>query len=542
MVQSNSSRRRRLIVDDEDSPQATPSGNDTSSKLQAVQFELPLTATRAVVHEDSPQPSPSMSTALIAPPPELMQQSDEVALIQIRHDSLITDYPFTNSNAISIIKEEGSTEELGMMVRDYLTSEEDNARGNFEHIFYSIQLFTESRWSFNDFFIGFEEMVMTVRKNLLEDTPPIQDSMVVAIKKVVIAKNREGRIAANDLEINNSYIRARQFIKNFSSQIFELFQAFHNCKDNPSDLPLSITKLFPLVTITKDEMSHLISMLGASIGQITAEDRLLINLSGKGFLKLREELYRHLTESLDVARCVHDNDKENCIKIVEEFITNEIGQKFSFSKKNSERLWKFLGEFCQSTFPKSFKQSALSVQESCVIESPSTPLNLSTLSKSINEVGSSSLTLATDSKKRKERDFDTHLDSSASIAYVLRSRKDSSGGNSAGNLDADMKKLIEAREKARVKAANARRAAKARAKALTEKKVVVVEKRRENATKKKKKKKKMKQKAKKNMEMKAKKKKKKMKQKAKKKMEMKAKMALKEEKVQGETKQNRWRE
>ena len=49
-----------------------------------------------------------MSTALIAPP-ELMQQSfeqNEVALIQILYDSLITAYPFTNSNAVSIIKEE----------------------------------------------------------------------------------------------------------------------------------------------------------------------------------------------------------------------------------------------------------------------------------------------------------------------------------------------------------------------------------------------------------------------------------------------------
>ncbi len=44
-------------------------------------------------------------------------------------------------------------------------------------------------------------------------------------------------IAANDPEINNSYRRAQKFIKNFSSQIFELFQAFHKCKDS-SDLPL----------------------------------------------------------------------------------------------------------------------------------------------------------------------------------------------------------------------------------------------------------------------------------------------------------------
>jgi hypothetical protein len=102
-VQSNSKGRRGLIVDDEreDLSQATPVGNNTS-----------------------------MSTALIAQ--ELIQKSfeqNEVAPIQTTHSSLITAYPFTNSNAISIIKEEGSTKELiGMMVKDYLISEEENAR------------------------------------------------------------------------------------------------------------------------------------------------------------------------------------------------------------------------------------------------------------------------------------------------------------------------------------------------------------------------------------------------------------------------------
>ncbi len=122
-----------------------------------------------------------------------------------------------------------------MMVKDYLISEERNARGNFEHIVYSIKLFKELGWSFRDFFIGFEEMVMTVRQNLLEGTPLIQDSTVLAIKKVVIDKSHEGRIAVNVLERKNSYRRARQFITTFSLQIFELFQAFHKCKDATSD-------------------------------------------------------------------------------------------------------------------------------------------------------------------------------------------------------------------------------------------------------------------------------------------------------------------
>jgi hypothetical protein len=130
-----------------------------------------------------------------------------------------------------------------MMMKDYLISEERNARGNFEHIVYSIKLFKELGWSFHDFFIGFEEMVITVRQKLLEGTPLIQDSTVVAIKKVVIAKSREGRIAAYDPEIKNSYRRARQFITTFSLQIFELFQAFQKCKDAPlSDLSLSIAQ------------------------------------------------------------------------------------------------------------------------------------------------------------------------------------------------------------------------------------------------------------------------------------------------------------
>ena len=131
-----------------------------------------------------------------------------------------------------------------MMVKDYLISEEMNARGNFEHIVHSIKLLKELGWSFCDFFIGFEEMVMTVRNNLLEGTPLIQDSTVVAIKKVVISKSREGRIAVNVLERKNSYRRARQFITTFSLQIFELFQVFHKYKDaSLSDLSLSIAQL-----------------------------------------------------------------------------------------------------------------------------------------------------------------------------------------------------------------------------------------------------------------------------------------------------------
>ena len=473
-VQSNSKGRRGLIVDDEreDLSQATPAGNVTSSKLQAVQFELPETSC-AITSLNRPSPSPSISTALIAQ--ELIQQSfeqNEVALIQTTHNSLITDYPFTNSNAISIIKEEGSSKELiGMMVKDYLISEEENARGNFDHIVHSIKLFKELGWSFHDFFIGFEEMVMTVRKNLLEGTPLIQDSTVVAIKKVVISKSREGRIAVNVPETKNSYKRARQFITTFSLQIFELFQVFHKYKDTSlSDLSLSIAQLWPWVSITYEEMSDLISILRDCIGQINAEDQLLINLSGLGFLHLREELFKEFTSNCELARCVLNNEKQSCINNVEKYIASVLKKEFSFGKRNSERMWKFLGEFYACNFTNSFKQSAPLILETSVTESSSTPLKLSSLTKSINEIGSA------DSKKRKERDLDSSV---RNAGYALRSLRSGSSGednSGGGGLDADMEKLREAREKARVKARARAAAAKARAKASTEKKKVVVEK------------------------------------------------------------------
>ena len=121
-------------------------------------------------------------------------------------------------------------------------------------------------------------------------------------------------------------------------------------------------------------------------------------------------------------------------------------KEFSFGKDNSERLWKFLRELCACNLPNSFKQSAPSILETSVTESSFTPLVLSSLTKSVNKVGSA------DSKKRKER----NLDSSVRVAtYELRSLRIGSSGDSSGGgvfLDADMAKLIEASEKARVKA------------------------------------------------------------------------------------------
>ena len=114
---------------------------------------------------------------------EILQEQNDIDSIQAPQYSFIAAFPFTNRNAISIIKRDGSTNELTGMVKQYLISEEENSRENFEHIVYSIQIFTALEWSFRDFFLGFEEMVLTLRKKLLEESNMIQDFTDMTIKK-----------------------------------------------------------------------------------------------------------------------------------------------------------------------------------------------------------------------------------------------------------------------------------------------------------------------------------------------------------------------
>ena len=148
--------------------------------------------------------------------------------------------------------------------------------------------------------------------------------------------------------------------------------------------------------------------------------------SGRGLLHLREELFKELTSNCELARCVLNNEKQRCINNVEKYIASVIKKEFSFGKRNSESMWKFLGEFYACNLPNSFKQSAPSILETSVTESSSSPLKLSSLTNSVNEIGSA------DSKKRKERDLDSSV---RGAAYGLRSlRFDSSGDNSGGGV------------------------------------------------------------------------------------------------------------
>jgi hypothetical protein len=55
---------------------------------------------------------------------EILQEQIEIVSIQAPQYPLIAAYPFTNSNAISIVKGDGSTHELTGMVNQYLISED----------------------------------------------------------------------------------------------------------------------------------------------------------------------------------------------------------------------------------------------------------------------------------------------------------------------------------------------------------------------------------------------------------------------------------
>jgi hypothetical protein len=225
------------------------------------------------------------------------------------------------------------------MIQQLFLSEDENARSNFETVVYAIEVFCELGWEFDDFFISFEEMVLTIRKKLLEDnmiednsikssliTATIcpEETSVLAIRQNVIGSKCETPI------LNNSYRRARNYIKSFSLKIFEMFKTFHDSKNDINLLRYSMARLWPHVDISKDEMENLISVLSKCIGNVSAEGYLLINLSGQGFLSLRDQLYNLVLSNRVVLEFVNKAQKLPCIEFVESFITNQIKKPFRF--------------------------------------------------------------------------------------------------------------------------------------------------------------------------------------------------------------------
>ncbi len=271
-------------------------------------------------------------------------------------------------------------------------------------------------------------MVMTIRKKLLQET---KFGTIIMNRQLV--KGREGILMANDPEIHNSYRRARHFIKTFSLRIFDLVKAYNNWKDDgdADNLTNSIASLWPFVSIGTVEMRELISILQECIGQIRGEDLLFINLSGQGFLSLREEFYRLFTSSHELARYVKDGAMVRGINFIENFFRREMSkEQFRFSEDNSNKVWKFLQDFYSCIAPNSFQQSAPQITDE---RSSTTPLNLSTIKASLTEIN------CADSKKRKDREYD----SSEPGPYMLRSRSGYSGnsGNTGDSCDKDMLKL-----------------------------------------------------------------------------------------------------
>ena len=351
------------------------------------------------------------------------------------------------------------------MVHQYLLSEEENAKSNFETIVYSIEVFSELGWSFHDFFISFEEMVLEIRRKIIDDKRMSNKSLIST--DIFDATSVTLDIISTKTS-DHAYKRARRFIKSFSLKIFELFKSFHDNKY--SKLSLSIQELWPQVTISAHQMERLILVLTKCIERVKAEDLLFVNLSGQGFLSMREDLYNFLLSDIVVFQHVQNEEMPQCVERVESFITSKLDKQYKFSKDNTNRLWKFLGEFYQCTLPKTFQPATHQNSSSSLIVTQSFS-NLSITETPLNEVAS-----ASSAKKRKERDSD----SLNPVAYELRSRNQHcvGSGSCLSGLDADMIKLQEAREKANKKARTKAAAKKAREKKARDAKIIVVQKKR----------------------------------------------------------------
>ena len=157
-------RRKRNVVESSPEPEESPPKPLESISLQ------PIEVKSQHLNFDSEEASDIVKTHSLKPQHPAYSPL-EILPFQTSYCSSVAVFPFSNRHALSIVRgDKANTRlELKNMVQQYLVSEEENDRSNFENAVYSIKMFSELRWSFQEFLISFEEMVLTLRKKLIEE-------------------------------------------------------------------------------------------------------------------------------------------------------------------------------------------------------------------------------------------------------------------------------------------------------------------------------------------------------------------------------------
>jgi hypothetical protein len=154
-------RRKRNVVESSPEPEESPPKPLESTSLEVPSQRIEVPSQRIEVpsqHLNFDREASDIVKTRSLKPQHSAHSPLEIVPFQTSHCSSVGVYPFSNRHELSIVKGDvaNKREELKYMVQQYLVSEEENDRSNFENAVYSIKVFSELGWSFQEFLIGFE--------------------------------------------------------------------------------------------------------------------------------------------------------------------------------------------------------------------------------------------------------------------------------------------------------------------------------------------------------------------------------------------------
>jgi hypothetical protein len=311
------------------------------------------------------------------------------------------------------------------MVRAMFREHELHSKKNFQFIKLLIRAFVENNWSFLEFLLHFENAVFEIKHE-------IKDTYISAL---VPSSSRKS--ARDSLQK-----KTRRIINSICMQIMGLFKNYTVSGNDTHSQSMAIASLWPGMAIADKEISEMKLLLSNCIANVTAEEALFLDLTGEGFIKLREQTFLAIVESGGTTeKLFRENQTEATIKHLEDLIGLRLEKVFSFrSEPARERMLRFLKDFYESHFRRNHQPLPLGTTESydgvaavpillagesSTVQDnvPETNAALADNDNAINDLIVSTEVLDLDSKSRKRKAIVPY-----DKDFRLRKKKDGGGG------------------------------------------------------------------------------------------------------------------
>ena len=251
---------------------------------------------------------------------------------------VITRYPFSHMALSDGNSETFLDSACYELISKCFSKDMEAERSLFKCVTRFITIVSAMEWTFNEYFLFFEEAIFGIKKDTLQR---------LSESGKILNDSSTGQKMQKEI-----HKRARKFINKFASKIFQLFQQFKRCGDNIGEQCFLIRAIWYSTNLSDEEVEETRSVLHKCNAAVSEEDTLLVLLTAEGFNSLREAFFRLITTSSQLREMftAGPDGPQSCLPIIESFFRENISANFTFTDQTSIRMLRVLSQYYESPF------------------------------------------------------------------------------------------------------------------------------------------------------------------------------------------------